>query len=265
MKKYLIILVAVIALGSSAQAQLARWGLKAGAGISTIHDDISTESPVFGFGGGAFLDYGFQNAQIAWNTNLYLQFGLNVVRRGGNMQELYKFENDLSIREGYFHTWYAQVPVLLGFKYELPIRQAGHYLNFLIGPAFNVGFYGQYRWRQITPYNPHANVNYDNYSEDDYKARNAFDTIRRLDASILVSVGYHFRHFQCEFIFDYGFVPIRPEDDALRVIERDILGDDKYKVAVPGGNNLTAMLSFGYNFSINEKVRYNKSASAKFK
>ena len=259
MKKIIFTLTILLAISQTVEAQWARYGFRLGAGASHVFDDISSVSPVFGAGVGAFIDYGFENAKIAWNTNLYLEFGVNFVRKGGNQQELVNHDNNLSVRECYYHTYYAQVPILLGFKYEIPVRHAGHYINVLFGPAFSAGVYGKYRDRKISPYNPHANANYDNYAIDDYAARDAFKYIRRFDADAIVSIGYHYRHFMFDLIFDFGFVPICPTDDAIRIIERDITGDEKYEITVPGGNNLSYMLSFGYNIPINEKARYNSN------
>lgn len=256
MKRILLIAALLLMTASAAEAQWARYGFRVGAGASHIFDDISSVSPVFGGQLGAFVDYGFENAKIAWNTNLYLEFGLNFRRSGGNLQELIDIDNNLTVRESYYHTYYAQIPVMLGFKYEIPVRRAGHYINVLFGPAFSAGLFGNYRNRQISPYNPHANASYDNYSEDDYAARKAFKYIRRFDADVVVSLGYHYRQFMFDFVFNFGFVPIAPEDDALRIIEREVVGDEKYKVTVPGGNNLSYMFSFGYYIPINEKARF---------
>ena len=256
MKRIILTATLLLFASLSVQAQWARYGFRVGAGASHIFDDISSVSPVFGAGAGIFVDYGFENAKISWNTNLYLQFGLNFRRSGGNLQELINEDNNLTIRESYYHTYYAQIPILLGFKYEIPIRRAGHYINVLFGPAFSAGLYGKYRNRQVSPYNPHSNANYDNYSADNYAARDAFKYIRRFDADAIVSIGYHYRQYMIDFIFDFGFVPISPEDDALHIIERNVTGDEKMNITVPGGNNMTYMLSFGYYIPINEKARY---------
>ena len=260
MKKILLILTLLTATIGVANAQWARWGAKAGAGVSMIHDDISSTSPILGGFAGIYVDYGFENAKIAWNTNLYLQFGVNFTRKGGNFQELFKYENELSIREGFYHNYYAQVPVLLGFKFEMPVKHAGHYVNILFGPAFSAGVYGKYRWRTITTYNPQAGANSDNYGTDDKSARNSFSFVNRFDANLIVSVGYHYRHLMLDLVFDYGFIPVRPEEDAIRKIEREQTGNSNYKIEVPGGNLMTVMLSAGFNIPINEKARYNRSS-----
>ena len=59
-----------------------------------------------------------------------------------------------------------------------------------------------------------------------------------------------------DLVFDFGFVPVGPEDDSLRIIEQQVTGDEKMKITVPGGNNMTYMLSFGYYIPIHEKARY---------
>ena len=253
-----IILTAILLLCTCivAEAQWARYGFRVGAGASHIFDDISSVSPVFGAGAGIFVDYGFENAKIAWNTNLYLELGVNFRRSGGNLQELINVDNNLTIRESYYHTYYAQIPIMLGFKYEIPVRRAGHYINVLFGPAFSAGIWGTYRDRKVSPYNPHANANYDNYAVDDNEARSAFKYIRRFDADAIIMVGYHYRQFMLDLVFDFGFVPVGPEDDALRIIEQQVTGDEKMKITVPGGNNMTYMLSFGYYIPIHEKARY---------
>ena len=255
-KRIILTITLLLLVGFTAQAQWARYGFRVGAGASHIFDDISSVSPVFGGAAGIFVDYGFENAKIAWNTNLYLQFGVNFRRSGGNLQELINEDNNLTIRESYYHNYYAQIPVLLGFKYEIPVRRAGHYVNFMVGPAFSAGLFGEYRNRQISPYNPHANSSNDNFADEDYAARKSFKYIRRFDADVVVALGYHYRQFMIDFIFDFGFVPIKPEDDAVRIIERQVTGDEKMKVTVPGGNNMTYMLSFGYYIPINERARY---------
>ena len=256
MKRIILTITLLLLVGFTAQAQWARYGFRVGAGASHLFDDITSVSPIFGGEVGMFVDYGFENAKIAWNTNLYLEFGFNFIRKGGNRTEFLNEDNNLYIAEAYYHNYYAQIPVLLGFKYEIPVRKAGHYINFLGGPAFSAGIYGIHRYRQVSPYNSHPNANYDNFALDDYDVRKSFKFIRRFDADVVVALGYHYRQFMIDFIFDFGFVPIAPEDDAVRIIESQVSGDEKMEVKVPGPNNLSYMLSFGYYIPINERARY---------
>ena len=104
-----------------AQAQFADYGVRAGLGVATISDDLSTKSPILGAGVGGYINYTFVNTQTIFGEFLYLQSGLNLNRRGSNFHEVLENENTMSVRDGYYHAYYLQLPILVGFHMELPI------------------------------------------------------------------------------------------------------------------------------------------------
>ena len=132
MKKILTLLAFAFLVTFSSNAQCVRYGARLANGASYVSDDLLTHSPIFGFSLGGYVDYMFTEWKNPWSENIYLQTGLNITRRGTNFQQV--FVNMLSVRQGFYHNWYAQIPLIAGFKYEIPQLPAENYVNFFIGP-----------------------------------------------------------------------------------------------------------------------------------
>ena len=214
MKKALYLLLAVLLLAANAQAQFTHKGARLGLGAAYVADDFLTSSPILGGNLGVFVNYGFENAQSFWADNLYLQFGLNVTRRGTNFEQV--FEAVHSYRSGYFHNYYAEIPVMACWRWELPVLQPDHYLNFYVGPVLNVGLFGIFKDRQVTPGYSNSSWNYDTFLSGDKTDRRAFHHLRRLDASVQLGIGYKHGNYAIDFYWQHGFVPLMREDDVLR-------------------------------------------------
>lgn len=214
MKKVLIILTMSLLMGISAQAQFTHYGARIGFGAATISDDLLTRSPILGMNVGGYVNYGFENAQSFWADNFYLQLGLNITRRGSNFEQ--EWIGMKSYREGYYHTWYVEIPVTACWRYELPIAEPGHIINFYAGPAIGVGMFGRLWDRQVTPGNPQTSINYDTYITGSKDSRRAFKSMRRLDASLVLGVGYQRRNITVDLYWEHGFVPLQKESDVLR-------------------------------------------------
>ena len=137
-----------IMLPISAKAQFTRFGAQLGNGVAYISDDLLYSAPILGFQLGGYVDYEFTEWQNPWAENLYLRFGINFTRRGTKLEQVWVLQK--SIRQSYLHNWYAQIPVIVGFRYEIPSLPAGNYVNFFFGPTFNVGLFGRYWDRQVT-------------------------------------------------------------------------------------------------------------------
>jgi hypothetical protein len=213
MKKIFAIIALVLAFNFSAKAQFVHYGARIANGAAYISDDLLTHTPVFGFSIGGYVDYMFTEWKNPWSENIYLQTGLNIVRRGTNFQQV--LVNMQSIRQGYYHNWYAQIPVIAGFKYEIPALPAENYLNFFIGPTFNVGLFGRIWDRQVTPGMPQSSNNYDTYVTGTKDDRASFKHLRRLDVGLIVGVGYQWHNFTFDLYLDHGFVAVMNRDDVL--------------------------------------------------
>lgn len=259
-----------------AQAQFADYGVRAGLGVATISDDLSTKSPILGAGVGGYINYTFVNTQTIFGEFVYLQSGLNLNRRGSNFHEVLENENTMSVRDGYYHAYYLQLPLLVGFRLELPIRQSGHIAGIIAGPAFNVGLFGRYKDRMVSPGNPSSIANYDNsiintpsftisdnMSEAEVAAvraaevaakaearrqRAVFNHLRRLDVGVVVGFTYEYGPWSAMLYMDHGFIATSTEPDILRIITQSMGqgGDSSLKTEIPNGNNTAFMLSISY-------------------
>ena len=220
------------------EAQISSIGVQAGAGYSRLVDNIVTKGGAFGAMVGGYVTYEFSDARSVIANNLYLQGGLNLVRRGGAFEEQFTISNYKTTCSGYYHAWYAQIPVLVSYRYELPIRSSGHYLRAFVGPAFSVGLFGHYSARSISPHRPQTSVNY-NIENDP-----AFSHMNRIDVDAIIGVGYQFENIVANLYVDYGFLAVDKDTDVLKAL----LSEDAKDAVVPGGNLVSFMLSIGYQF-----------------
>lgn len=229
----------------SAQAQFGDYGVKAGIGLATMNDDLSTKSPVIGASIGGYLNYTFVKSASVLEETFFLQTGLNLTRKGSNFQEVLENGASLMFREGYYHAYYLQLPILACVHYELPIRSSGHVVGLFIGPAVSYGLFGRYGDRKITPgvTSPAANydVNFNGTNED----RQVFNHLNRLDVSAIVGISYEYKHLRASFYIDHGFMATSEGDDILRILENGT--SNKVDVKIPNGNNVSYMLSVGYS------------------
>ena len=266
MKKIVLLgLIGLMGLTSNmTRAQFADYGVRAGLGLATISDDLSTKSPILGAGIGGYINYTFLNTQTIFGEFVYLQSGLNLNRRGSNFHEVLENENTLSVRDGYYHAYYLQLPLLVGFRLELPVRQSGHIAGVIVGPAFNLGLFGRCKDRMVSPGNPSSIANYDNSSfvlpadadENQQLAAKAalrqkqavFNHLKRIDVSVLVGFTYEYGPWSAMLYMDHGFMATSTEPDILRIITQSMgQGDESsLKTEVPNGNNTAFMLSISY-------------------
>lgn len=212
MKKILTLLAFAVLLQLPVKAQFVDYGVRIANGASYVADDLLTHTPILGFNIGGYVDYMFTDWKNPWSENIYLQTGLNITRRGTNFQQV--FVNMLSIRQGFFHDWYAQIPLFAGFKYEIPQLPAGNYVNFFLGPTVNVGLFGKLWDRQVTPGKPRA-VNYDTFVTGSKDDRSSFKTLRRFDVGLILGVGYQWHNFTFDLFLDHGFIALMNKDDVL--------------------------------------------------
>lgn len=229
MKKTLIILAIGLFACFSTQAQITHKGARLGLGASYVADDQLTSSPVLGVTLGGFINYGFENAQSFWADNLYLQAGFNIARRGTNFEQV--LEGTRSYRYGYSHNYYAQIPIMACWRYELPLLQPNHIVNFYVGPVISVGMFGKYRDRQVTPGYPQTTVNYDTELSSNRKDRYSFQHMRRIDAALQLGVGYQHNNITLDLFWEHGFVPLMNSADVLRTLSNNQL--------TPGENGST--------------------------
>lgn len=236
MKKIFIALTLLIALSFTAQAQLLNFGFRVGPGMALYTDDLADNSPIMAANIGGFLTFGFTNSQSMLAENLYLQTGLNIVRRGSNFQEV--LEGVMSIRKGSYSAWYIQLPVLATFRYELPIREPGHHALLTLGPAVSYGLFGTFHDIKITRGLPQEDWNYD-------ITEPAFDVLNPLDVSFQLGVGYEYQDLSVMLSIDKGLLAVSSTPDALNVSQ----GATTVK-NVPMGSNFALMLTVGYQFPV---------------
>lgn len=234
-------------MGSQARAQFGAYGVKGSVGMATIADDLSTNSPIVGAGVGGYVNYTFAESQSVLAEIFYLQSGLNINRRGHNFEAVLDRDNHLSIRQGFYHAYYAQIPILACVHMELPIRKAGHVVGVYAGPAVSIGLFGRCRDRMVTPGVSSYKVNYDVDMHGSSADRAVFNHLQRLDVSAIVGLSYEYRNFVFSLYVDHGFLATSKEEDILRVIENNLSGTNNITTKIPNGNNNAVMVSVGYN------------------
>lgn len=230
-----------------AQAQFGNYGVKVGVGMATVDDDLSSKSPILGASVGGYINYTFAQSESVLAETFFLQTGLNLTRRGGNFQEVLENGASLMFREGYYHSYYLQLPILACVHYELPIRASGHVVGVFLGPSVSFGLFGRYGDRRITPSVTSTAANYDvnfNGSADD---RQVFNHINRLDVSAIIGISYEYKRLSASLYVDHGFLATSEGDDILRIIENNQSGSNKVDVKIPNGHNIAFMLSVGYS------------------
>ena len=232
---------------TSARAQW-QFGAKAGLGYATITDDLSTKSPILGATVGGFANLTFAKSQSMLAEIFYLQTGLNLNRRGSNFQVVMERDNTLSIREGYYHAYYAQIPILACVHMELPIRKAGHIVGVYLGPTINIGLFGRCKDRLVSPGISSYTGNYDLDIHGSAHDRAVFSHLKRFDLSAIVGASYEYKNYVVNLYVDYGFLPTSEETDIIRVIENSSNSGSNIKIEIPNGYNIAYMLSVGYKF-----------------
>ncbi len=254
MKKLFALVAFAFLMSLSANAQFVRFGGRLGLGASHVTDDLLTTTPILGVNLGGYVDFMFSNMKNPWADNIYLQTGLNITRRGTNFEQV--FVDMRSIRQGYFHNWYVQLPLLAGFKYEIPQLPAENFVSFYIGSAVSCGLLGSYRDRQVTPGMPHTSNNYDTYITMGPDAKKSFTHITRLDVGVIIGIGYQWHNFTFDFHLDHGLVALMQKDDVLFPL--DYPTDESGAPTGPSkptnaytGTNQSYMFSIGYQLPIN--------------
>ena len=236
MKKILVVLTLLFTLSLTAQAQFLSYGFRGGVGMGVHLDDLATNRPILAANVGGFVNFGFTNSQSLLAENFCLQTGLNLIRRGSNFEEV--LESIMSIRKGTFEAWYVQLPVLAMFRYEMPIREPGHYALLSLGPAVSYGLFGTLHDVKITPRLPQSDWNYD-------ITQPVFDVQSPLDVSFLFGVGYEYQDLTAMLQLDYGLTAVSSSPDALNISQ-----DAERIKTVPIGSNFAILLTIGYQFPI---------------
>ena len=256
MKKIgLIGLIGFIGLMGSVRAQFGDYGVKVGLGFATIDDDLGTKSPILGATVGGYINYTFLQSKSVLAETFFLQTGLSLNRRGSKFEEVRENGTDMSIRTGFAHAYYLQLPILACVHYELPIRQPGHVVGLFVGPAFSYGLFGRYSDRMVHPGYSDVNTNYDLDFNGSAEDRKVFNHYERFDSSALIGITYEYKHFTVSFYIDRGFIAVSEGPDILRIIESSQSGNKPDKI--PDGNNKAYMLSVSYSLGsfIKEKIQ----------
>lgn len=232
MKRFLIVLTMVTVFATTAQAQFLNFGVRVGTGFATHVDDLADNSPILAANVGGFVTYGFTQSASMLADVFRLQTGVNIIRRGCKFQEV--LEMAMSIREGSYDAWYAQIPLLATIRYELPIREPGHYALLSVGPAISIGMIGTVKDRKFTRGLPQGDWNY-------LKNESAFNVMNRIDANLLFGVGYEYQDLSIMLQLDYGFMAVTETPDAIESL-------NGANAKVPMGNNMALLLTVGYQF-----------------
>ncbi len=234
-KKVFIILFTLAT--TFANAQWADFGFRIGMGPAKISDDILMRRGITGYNFSAYINYGFTQTESYLRNTFYLQTGVSMIRRGGYFSQTYSGYALGAIREGFFNLWYAQVPVLASFKFNLPkipyVADVPQ-LHAFIGPAVSIGLFGDTRERKVAPTYTQPTENYDWENK-------AFDVIDRIDVNAIVGIGVHWRGFTFDIFYDHGFMVLYDEID---------ISDPEGKRKAFSGNNQAFIFSLGYKLPV---------------
>ena len=196
------------------RGQFTHYEMTFGTGFGSTCDELVSHSSIMALNIGPAFHYSFADAMAAFFAdNLYMEIYPNLARRGGKWQQVW-YEMR-SIRTGYYHAWFLQCPVTVGYKFELPIRQAGHNVGLFIGPAPSIGLLGKFWDRHVSPGMPQPDVNYDTDRDPDRKVRHIYQHIRRWDFSLICGATYRRRNLTVNLYYDHGFAPLLYQADAL--------------------------------------------------
>lgn len=231
-------------MGNMAQAQFGDYGVKFGLGLATMNDDLTTSSPILGATLGGYINYTFLQSESVLEETFFLQTGLNLTRKGCNFEEHLEKGASLMFREGFYHAYYLQLPILACVHYELPIRSSGHVVGLYLGPAVSFGLFGRYADRKITPSVTSTTENYDVDFNGTAEDRKVFNHLNRLDVSAIFGLSYEYHGITASLYIDYGFMATSEGDDILRIIENG--QGSKVNIKIPNGNNVAYMLSINY-------------------
>ena len=242
-------------MGNSARAQFDDYGVKVAVGSATLSDDLSTSSPTVGFNVGGYINYTFKHSPTALAEIFYMQTGINLVHRGNVFFEKREKETTLVYREGHHSIWYAQLPILAGVHFELPIREPGHVVGFYLGPAVNYGVFGSYSDRMISPGNSSREDNYDVNFSGTEADRQLFNHIGRLDISGIFGLTYEYDKIALSVFVDRGFIAVSEGPDVMRILEgttgtntntNTTNTTNLQDATISDGNNFAVMLSLSY-------------------
>lgn len=233
MKKLFAILILSLSLTSGLKAQWLNYDFHMAFGYSQLTDDLISQGGIMGYSAGAYATIGFTNSRSVLADIFTLQTGLNLTRKGGRLYDEQHSGAFTSIRKVCYSGWYAQIPALANFRFELPFSE--QYAQFFVGPAVSIGIFGHYNDRMVSPGYPQISWNYDIHNDP------AFKHMNRIDVELIAGVGYQWRNYVANIYVDYGFLSIGETPDVLRSMEEDAKRPDN-----PDGNIVMFMFSLGY-------------------
>ena len=244
MKKIFLLVCFLGLAGGAAFAQFSDYGVRLGLGTATIQDDLGTKSPVPALNVGGYINFELQHNQTVLAEIFYLQTGLNLIHRGSHFEEVLENENTMSIRTGHYKSWYLQLPILAGIHMELPIRQSGHVVGIVLGPAVNYGLFGSYADRKVSPGITARRDNYDVAIHGTAEEQQLFNHINRLDISAILGITYERGPLSIALMMDHGFLATSKGTDVLRLLDQQLTDNSTdINVEIPNGNNHAVMIS----------------------
>ena len=242
MKTKAILTVALLLATFSASAQWRRAAVEAGVGFSYAEEDLFYDSPVFTWQATFYMERGFWKKSFLAQHS-FLRTGISVMTRG-NAYEMYSVYA-ASLRKGSFTYTALQLPVRLGWRFDLSKKLSDCALSLWAGPAVNVGLTGLMTDSQSSERYQSELVNY----ERQYEGAELFSVLSRFDASVGVGFSFDWRSLSLSALWDMGLFPLRDKSDALVFVnvepEEETTGRYSYSRAL--------ILSLGYRFNLKEK------------
>lgn len=192
MKKIIITIFAALA-ALTASAQQLRWGVTAGANISTV----SGESPALGFNAGVRGELGL--ASVA--KGLYVDGGVLFTQKGYHSPWLTSFMTDILgviigkpiHQEWSTRTYHIDVPLHVGYRFNI---SDNFNLYVSAGPYMSYGLAGKFKVRTVEDGGKETRTSVNVFKE---KIENRFDWGLGGDIGIEVA-----RHYRVGIGYDFG-------------------------------------------------------------
>jgi hypothetical protein len=195
MKKLLLSLGLLTGIANVATAQEARFGLKAGVGLSNVRGTDAGDGykNLFGVNAGLMADFGFSERFSFHPELLYSQRGTKV----DNTTTYNNSAGTLTLTEnGKGRLHYLDLPLLLRLKASGFFLEAGPQLGYLLAQKSELTTTG------ITTYNGGTTPTIITRTDTD----DSTDGMRRLDVGYLIGIGYQLpQGFEVGVRFNNGF------------------------------------------------------------
>jgi len=217
--KILLLLAAVLFVGSNAYAQSLpiSLGVKAGVNLSNVNIDVDDPEDPDDTDARVGFQVGVDAKFDLPLTGLFLQSGLALTTKG------FKADGNLSDSESFevkANAMYLQLPIMAGYKVDAP----GMGINFMVGPYFAYGIGGKTKTTYTDTEFPEDNGS---SKEDTFDKDNGY---KKFDMGLTGAVGVEISKFYVNLGYELGLSNIANKDSDDKVKNRNAFLTVGYKI-----------------------------------